>query len=324
MKRFFHRFFLLFLSEILIFLALSCGIDNGKEFTNSHSQGANQDCRIVQHVKGETCIPLNPQRIVTLDFNSLAVSSALDIKPIATWIVTEVEDNFRYFQGKMNGIYVLRDSVGQINLEKLLSLKPDLILCISIPEFQRVYKQLSMIAPTVILPWRETRGNWRQHLQDAGRVFDKTEMANQLMDEYDHRIQELKTLMGDRPPPKISFIFVADGRIVITRGKKSFAGGILEELGFLNPLFTESGDDELPISEEILPTIDSDILFVAPLKKDDQSVIQKLQQKPLWSKLKAVQNNQVYLVDFSVWRGLNIFAAHEILNDIEKYLINTP
>lgn len=118
-------------------------------------------------------------------------------------------------------------------------------------------------------------------------------------------------------------MFVADGQIVITR-QKSFAGGILHELGFLNPLFTDSGDNDLPISEEILPTIDSDILFVAPLKKDDRSVIEKLQQKPLWSKVKAVQNNQVYVVDFSVWRGLNIFAAHEVLNDLEKYLVNTP
>lgn len=95
-------------------------------------------------------------------------------------------------------------------------------------------------------------------------------------------------------------------------------------MGLLNPRFEDSdATGEILISEEILPEIDSDILFIAPLRKDDNSFIQRLQQKPLWSKLKAVQNNQVYIVDFSVWRGLNILAAHEILNELYKYLINT-
>ena len=188
--------FLLFLAGILIFSALSCGVDNSLK----DSQVSNQDCRVVQHARGETCIPLNPQRIVTLDFNSLAVALALDVKPIATWITTEIEDDFPYFQNKTNDIEILRNSSGQPNLEKLLSLKPDLILVISHSWFEPIYDNLSQIAPTVILPWQETRGNWKQHIHDAGRVFDQTEKANQLMDKYDNHIRELKGLMGDRPP----------------------------------------------------------------------------------------------------------------------------
>lgn len=188
-------FFLLFLSGILIFSVLSCGVNNSLK----DSQVSNQDCRVVQHARGETCIPLNPQRIVTLDFNSLAVILALDVKPIATWITTEIEDDFPYFQNKTDDIEVLRNSSGQPNLEKLLSLKPDLILVISHSWFEPIYDKLSQIAPTVILPWEEIKGDWKQHLQEAGRVFDQTEKANQLMDDYDNRIQELKGLMGDRP-----------------------------------------------------------------------------------------------------------------------------
>jgi len=96
----------------------------------------------------------------------------------------------------------------------------------------------------------------------------------------------------------------------------------LHDIGILNPIFAESGDYDLPLSEELLPNIDSDILFIAPLRKDDYSVIKKLQQKPLWSKLKAVQQNQVYIVDFSVWRGLNMLAAYAMLDDLDKYIFN--
>jgi iron complex transport system substrate-binding protein len=294
------------------------------EIINSNSQQQGTECRVVQHVRGESCIPLNPRRIVTLDFNSFAAVLALDIKPIATWITTEIEDDFRYFQGKADGVKILRSSSGQINLEKLVLLHPDLIIVISHPGFAGIYKYVSQIAPTVILPWVETKGNWKQHIQDTAKIFNKTETGIQLINYYNQRVYQLKQTIGNNHPNNhISFAYVAAERLVITR-QKSFAGGILHDIGVLNPIFAESGDNDLTLSEELLPKIDSDILFIAPLRKDDKSVIKRLQEKPIWSKLKAVQQNQVYLVDFSVWRGLNILAAHEMLNDLNKYLVNTP
>lgn len=317
-----RRLISLFLLGVLMFTFISaCSSSVSQNATNPKL--TNTECRVVQHARGETCIPLNPKRIVTLDFNSLAVLLALDIKPIATWITNEIEDDFRYFRGKTDGIEILRSATAQPNLEKLLSLKPDLIIVISHPVFEDIYKYVSQIAPTVILPWTEIRGNWKQHLKDAARVFEKTEIATQIIDDYYQRVEELKQSLSDRQQSiRISFMFVASGQLIITR-KESFAGSVLNDLGLLNPIFEESGDRDLAISEELLPEIDSDILFVAPLRKDDNSVIKQLQQKPLWFKLKAVQNNQVYVVDFSVWRGNNILAAHEILNDLFKYLVNT-
>ncbi|MFQ4141258.1 iron-siderophore ABC transporter substrate-binding protein [Chlorogloeopsis sp. ULAP02] len=319
-----RRFISLFLLVILtLTLVWTCSSNLTKKVTDSNSEAPSTECRLVQHARGETCIPLNPKRIVTLDFNSFATVLALDIKPIATWVTTEIEDDFRYFQSKADGIEILRSSRGQINLEKLVLLHPDLIIVISHPFFEGVYKYASQIAPTVILPWMETRGNWKQNIQDAAKVFERTEIATQLLNDYNHRVQEVKQLLGNKKRSlRISFAYVASGQLVITR-KKSFAGGILDDIGLLNPIFEESGDNDLTISEELLPKIDSDILFVAPLRKGDRSIIKRLQQKPLWNKLKAVQQEQVYLVDFSVWRGLNILAAHELLNDLFKYLVIT-
>ncbi|AFY49073.1 ABC-type Fe3+-hydroxamate transport system, periplasmic component [Nostoc sp. PCC 7524] len=323
MKIISRHFIVIFLLGMLIFTAIWAGNKSFTyEATNPISPQQNAKCRVVQHVQGETCIPLNPQRIVTLDFNSFATVLALDTKPIATWITTEIEDDFRYFQGKADGVEILHSSSGQINLEKLVLLNPDLIIVISHPGFEGVYKYASQIAPTVILPWIETRGNWKQHIKDAARVLNKTETGIQLINDYNRRVNQLKqAIENSYREIRISFAFVASGRLVITR-EKSFAGGILDDIGILNPIFAKSGDNDLPLSEELLPKIDSDILFIAPLRKDDYSVIKQLQQKPLWSQLKAVQQNQVYIVDFSVWRGLNILAAHEMLNDLDKYLIN--
>ncbi|BAY67779.1 iron-siderophore ABC transporter substrate-binding protein [Anabaena sp. FACHB-709] len=323
MKIISRRFVVLFLLGILIFTAIWVSSKSFTyEATNSISPQQNAKCRVVQHVQGETCIPLKPQRIVTLDFNSFAALLALDTKPIATWITTEIEDDFPYFQGKAEGVEILRSSSGQINLEKLVLLNPDLIIVISHPGFAGIYKYASQIAPTVVLPWIETRGNWKQHIQDTARILNRRETSIQQINYYNQRVNQVKQrLSNNHRKIHVSFAFVAAGQLVITR-QKSFAGGILHDIGILNPIFAESGDYDLPLSEELLPNIDSDILFIAPLRKDDYSVIKKLQQKPLWSKLKAVQQNQVYIVDFSVWRGLNMLAAYAMLDDLDKYIFN--
>lgn len=320
MKKVLHRLiYLLCLGVVAFGLTFACSPSRDQN-ARSPSPSA-EPCRIVQHVRGESCIPLKPKRIVTLDFNSLAAVLALDIKPISSWITTEIEAEFPYFEGKTNGVEIVRGSSGQINLEKLLLLHPDLIVVISHPVFERVYQQLSHIAPTIVLPWVETKGDWKHHLKETARVFEIKAIAGNVMEDYYHRVEQLKGLLSDlQSLPRVSFAYIASGRLVIAR-QKSFAGGVLNDIGLLNPLFEDSGDIDLPISEELLPAIDSDVLFIAPLRKDDNSVIERLQQKPLWSKLKAAQNNQVYVVDFSVWRGLNIFAAHGMLDDLEKYLV---
>ena len=81
---------------------------------------------------------------------------------------------------------------------------------------------------------------------------------------------------------------------------------------------------EAQFSEEKIEEADGDILLVAAYFDSDQSRLNRLQKSPLWQKLRAVQQNHVYIVDVDVWRGGNLFAANLVLDDIEKYLVNTP
>jgi iron complex transport system substrate-binding protein len=322
MNRFLYRFtYLLCVGIVTFVIAFACSQSNYRNATSPYSL----PCRVVQHSRGEACIPPQPKRIVTLDFNSLAVALPLDIKPVAIWVTTEIEDDFRYFKDKADEIEILRSPTGQINLEKLLLLQPDLIIVVSHPVFEGIYKQLTRIAPTIVLPYASIQANWKQRFLAAAKTLEKSEIANNVMNDYERRVKSLREILSRRERSiRASFAFVASGQLVIAR-KESFAGVILNDLGILNSLFETEGDTnflaDISISEESLAEIDSDIIFISPLRKDDRVFIKRLQKKPLWSKLKAVENKQVYVVDFSVWRGNNVLAAYEVLNDIEKYLV---
>jgi len=321
MKRSVRRILSLILLGTLVFLLISACTQRGSQTsTESESKQVATDCRVVSHARGEACIPLNPQRIVTLDFNSFAAALALDVQPVATWITTEIEDDFDYFKTQSSEVEIFRSPTGQPNLEKLVALSPDLIIVISHSAFEMVYQYLPSIAPTVILPWEEIMGDWQQQTEKLARILEKSNVFTQKMNDYHQRISKLKQQLNQEQEIKASFMFVATGQLVIAR-ENSFAGEILKDLDILNPLFEGSG--ELTISEEVLPKIDSDVIFVAPLQQDDRTIIDKFRKDPLWSQLKAEEKDQVYLVDFSVWRGLNFFAAQKVLDDVSNYLLNT-
>jgi iron complex transport system substrate-binding protein len=188
---------------------------------------------------------------------------------------------------------------------------------------------LSQIAPTVLVPWTEISRDWKQHLQETAKVFGKTEVANQLLNGYYQRVAKLKEGLGalhNDPqnhrlqPFQASFAFVNNGLYLAL--KNSFAGTILNDIGLLSS--KSSNRLALPISEESLTEIDSDVLFIGTYRENGRSNLDSLQRKPLCSKIKAVQHNQVYLVDFQTWYGFDFLAAHVVLDDIEKYLFKTP
>ncbi|MBE9193209.1 iron-siderophore ABC transporter substrate-binding protein [Gloeocapsopsis crepidinum LEGE 06123] len=247
-----------------------------------------------------------------------------EIKPVASEIGNywRVED-IPYLVGKINGIEFLHSS-SEFSLEKLLSLQPDLIVALSLSRAKTDYDLLSQIAPTILLPWEETSGDFKLFLQDVATVFDKTEKANQLINDYYRRVEELKQRLGDRRQQiRVSVIYLRDGGIV-TNGKLGFSTKILDDIGLkYPPSLTTNAKYTLPISEEYLHSIDGDILLVVS-HPEREDFLEQLQQKPLWQQLKAVQTKQVYIVDSNVWDAQNILAAHAALDDIEKYLINIP
>jgi len=224
-------------------------------------------------------------------------------------------------------------SIGYLepNLETIAALQPDLI--IGYAEFiEPVYEQLSQIAPTVPLAFTSTRGDWKKAVRDVADVFGRREVVDQQIDAYEQRIEEFKTAMGDRLDSlEVSFIRIVPDEIRI-HTKYHFAGQILDEAGLRRPAAHDVDDPEktlIQLSLEQLPQIDADVIFyvVAGGGHDPQStqlLIQQVQQNPLWTQLRAVQNKRVYQVDESYWLIGGVDAANAILDDLFKYLVEEP
>ena len=302
------------------FLFASC--NNISHTTTSMRSLSSPDCRIIRHTMGETCVPKKPERLATIFHVTLGNTLLLGLEPIGSSIV-EVEEQFpEYLENKTGTIEPL-GTQDQPSLEALAKLKPDLILSWDLA--QADYSLLSHIAPTVLIPWQGSV-IWKEYFELIAEALGKEAEAEQAWKHYYQRVNELKVALGDQYKNKtVSVVFPYFPSGFFLSANNSFIGSILEDIGLERPesqnIGTARGDIFIN-SLENLEMIDGDILFVATSKEDEN--FREILDSPLAKSLKAVKSRQVYYVNSLTWNGSNLLAADTVIDDLYKYLVNTP
>ncbi|MDB9538601.1 iron-siderophore ABC transporter substrate-binding protein [Anabaenopsis tanganyikae CS-531] len=292
------------------FIIIGCGL-NSTQNLNLNSVDVTP-VRVVSHAMGETKVPLHPQRVIVL--GGLDNILALGIKPIAA--TTLGDNNFlKYLDHLTDGIEKIGTN-GQPNLEKILYLKPDLILGLNWDA--DLYENLSQIAPTVLA---EGDTDWKQWLRKFAEAVGETEHAENLLQEYDQRIKDLRVTMGDNlTKTQVSLVnfWANSARIYMNR---SFSGSIIKEIGFSRPVYQDKDKTQENVSLELIPQMAGDAIFLI-LGGHNESKLQQFINHPLWSDLPAVQENRIYPVRNDVWiAAWGIIGANQVLDDIFRYLI---
>lgn len=289
--------------------------------------------RTITHALGETAVPANPQRIAVVGYNEVEELMALGITPIAVLYPPPP-----FLPPEAQEIPLIGNDAGQPNLERLLALKPDLILGVDWA-MSEIYDELSQIAPSVAVP-RPTFAAWKEALRFTADVVGRSEQAEELLAAYDQRVAEVRTAIGEERLANTevtAFRPYTDGSGFLIWIDRSFCDVIMAEVGIRRP---EAQRAELPggeeridnLSLEKIPLLDADVIFLALPESGtfERSTNEGLDQwltaietSPLWTQLRAVQNNQVYKVDTSVWNEGSVLAAMALLDDLEQYL-GTP
>ncbi|MGB3636252.1 MAG: iron-siderophore ABC transporter substrate-binding protein [Rivularia sp. (in: cyanobacteria)] len=307
-----HQIKLLLFSFITALIIIGCGVSTTPKIS-SNSDNITSQTRIVKHAMGETKVPLNPKRVVVI--GGLDNALALGIKPIAA---TTLGDNnyLNYLESKTKELEKVGVN-GSPNLEKILYLKPDLILGLNWDA--DIYQQLSQIAPTVLADGDKS---WKEWLTKFAQALGKTETAEQLLQDYEQRINTLRQKMGDRlSQTQVSLVNFWNNYTRIYMNA-SFAGSIIKEIGLSRPSYQDKDKVNENISLELIPQLESDVIFLS-LGGHDPSKLKQFTNHPLWLQLEAVREDRVYQVSSDTWiSSWGMIGANSVLDDLFKYLID--
>lgn len=315
----FKRYAVILLLAVAALALGACGGSGGSESGESggdSGSGGSGETRTVEHAMGESQVPRNPERVVVLDTAELDSAITLGVKPVGAVEAVEGQGFPDYLAEETEGIETL-GSIEEPNLERIAALEPDLILSNS-TRHEQIYDQLSEIAPTV---FTETTGApWRENFEVHAEALGKQQEAEQVVSDYESRIEEFKAAVPE-PRPVTSVVRFVPGDTRIYQ-KDNFIGTILEDAGLPRP---ESQDvDEfamLNVSEEAIPDMEGDVIFTTVYGDESETALQDITSNQLWQQLDAVQNGRVYEVSDDLWMlGIGYTAANGVLDDLEQYI----
>ena len=290
------------------------------DMTSGHNAESNKTSqtfkeKTIVHDFGTTELKKAPKRIVILDNLYGEILDPLDITPVgATTGQADSQEFSTLFKKQYKDAKVVSVGwQGNPDLDKIAELKPDLILMTG--EQEDLYEELSEIAPTVGYQIN-TDENWDYHETSlkVAEIFDKRDEMKKDLDRLDAReavfAENVKAKFGDQ---KLMYLRVTDNDI---RYYAYGHFGYLYDIYHFNRAETFNPDDMFQVIDpDKLKDINPDLLIV---QADSQELLDnKLKNTPVWTSLKAVQNNKVIYADYSTYMlGFGIVSQEAIMKQI--------
>jgi len=294
---------------MMVFLS-ACGGTEEKESAQEIEK------KVVKHMKGETEIPVNPQRLIDLS-GSAEELDILGIPYIActqtsmydgTTVPPHLKDSF-----DERGIETVGNWSGMtdINIERIVELKPDLIIMNMHSE--KIYEQLKEIAPTIMLTDDYNYVKWRDRFVELGDWFDKRDIAEEWLTDYDQKAGELSEdildVTGDETFAVLESNTVYLGSYYIYGVTAGPGEIIFTDLKLNRTDLTPTDKWADVVDLESLAKVDADhIIFTS-----DDGTLGELADSPVWQNLKAVKNGNVYLGDNETQYNLSYTAQGKLM-----------
>ncbi|HYF66263.1 MAG TPA: ABC transporter substrate-binding protein, partial [Herpetosiphonaceae bacterium] len=285
------------------------------------------------------CIPAAPQRIVALDMASVELALLTDKTVLASsnWILGELPLLHPPFA---EALATAEDVGYPANLEKVAALKPDLILTAGGTDVGDSIdvEQAQKIAPLVIAN-PAIYDDWKLGMEFWSQVMNVPELYEAMETNYQARVGELQTALGDPASRKISVTSTSTYGIMLWMPDTA-PGTILADVGLGRPegqsLIGDAAMERyqskqyVTISEERVDLIDGDAIFYFTYASTDPATAKQesdhiagFTQKPIWQNLGAVKAGQAFLVPGYWWRPQTYRLANKVLDDLFAHLTDT-
>ncbi|MGV9801586.1 iron-siderophore ABC transporter substrate-binding protein [Mycobacterium sp. NPDC003449] len=242
----------------------------------------------ISHKFGETKVPANPERVVTVGWTDQDFVLPLGVVPVSTREFSENYNDLPWVQKATDGKGLTTWGADSIDFEAIAAQKPDLILAIYETIDQQTYDRLSQIAPTVIqsADYADEETPWDVQLLTTGKALGKEAEAKDLVNTVQQKI-------GDARKSNPEF----DGKtLVVDFGPADGGHYLLGEQDPRRSLFTALGfktqDVVGDVSEEKLELLDRDVLFVNGATKED------LASSPAFTRLGVVRDGRTLYTNF--------------------------
>lgn len=303
---------------IVIILAVAFGLS---KLNSGAANNVDESAKTVTVTdrNGEVTLPLNPKNVVVLDLSSLEILQELGVEPagLPKGSLTSYLDKYN------DEKYADIGTVKEYDLEKIASLNPEVIIIENRQE--EGYDELSKIAPVLFLG-TDTGKNMEsleRNLKALGTLFDQTEAAEQILADYNSRIEAINSKVTEKNETAL-FVMVNEGELSVY-GEGSRFGFIYNPVGFAVADETiESSTHGQTITSEYVKEKNPAYIFVmdrgAVVSGTTDKKANEVMENELIKTTDAYKKGHIYYVDSEAWYlgGSGVISVDKMIGDMEK------
>lgn len=258
--------------------------------TGDVGDGADGATRTVQTHYGSVDVPVDPQRIVAVSYNTPWQLQAVGAQPVATLDYSAYIDQFTPTQQKfIEGL----STVGvflQVNREAVVAAAPDLIVGDAYEIDEDMFRELSKIAPTAVYSGTN-RSDWRSVSEGVADAVNKGSALTSNREKYTAMQARFRTEYAAQ---------LAD--LNMTRGE------------FIPDLRPSTGFEAFPLEQlEMLRDV-TVVIYPKQPNGTDSAGMKSVFASPLWNRIPAVASGRSFGISTQV---TDYGTAINWLNELE-------
>ncbi|MGY1603704.1 iron-siderophore ABC transporter substrate-binding protein [Geodermatophilus sp. SYSU D00815] len=181
---------------LLVVLA-GCGSGSGGSSDAAPEEGSGGAFPVtIEHAYGETEIPAEPERVVSLGYTEQDAILAFGVVPVAVRYAFGPEDDVFFpwadeAAGDAEPVVMPR---AEVDFEAVAAAEPDLIMAVTAGLTEDEYDTLSGIAPTVVQPADHVAFGtpWQEQTRITGQALGQEERAEELIGEVEALFDEAR------------------------------------------------------------------------------------------------------------------------------------
>ena len=275
----------------------------------------------ITHTLGTVEVPVNPQRVVVLDFSALENLDYIGVKPVGMPKQGVPSHLSKY---KNDASIADVGTVVEVNLEKINELQPDLIIIGG--RLAESYDDLSAIAPVMypmVLNTTNFMGAFKTVLNDLALVFDKQAEMDDALAKIQTRVEGIQAKTAES----------GDRALILLHNRGRFSAyGSGSRFGIIHDLFgvkeAEPGMGAHlhgnPVSSEFIQKVNPDIIFIVDRSQVvGNDVIDKDEiENKLVKQTNAAINHRIFYLNPEVWylAGGGVASVNMMIDEIEQSL----
>ena len=284
-----------------------------------HKLEANAAITVTDSTGATVHVPAQPKRIVFLNASNLEIFASIGGKAVGKATSNSYPDDLKPSLADIPDVGMIHAP----NLEKIMSLKPDLVVGTNVPFHVMLRKPLEMAGVPLYLNMINSYEDVLKSIDEFGRMAGKEKEAaakrKQIEKDYAALMQDVQKGKG----PKVLIIFGAPDSFNMST-RMSFSGDLVERLGGVNIANkAENVKDSsfIPLSMEFVAKENPDVVMLITMG-GSKEILDKLRNdmrdNVIWHDVNAVKNNRVYQLPpslFTVNPGTHTIDAMKIMKE---------